>query len=320
MSFVYPYVFLFFLVPLLVFIYLIMTNKSKLDRIFEDDLLERLKVEKGFMSKKVREFIFFTALILMLVALARPVIYKGEREAKIAGASFFVALDISGSMRSKDIYPNRLIFAKQKIIELLKDAPADEVALGAFSKQAFIITPLSYDKATLIEMIQGVDTSYINQSSTDFSSIVELSDEIFKKDTKKNLVLFTDGGDVSDVNALVSLAKEKDVTISIVLIGTQKGAPVLDSRGEIYRDKDGSMIFSYANKDIFALAQKTGGMAVEASYSKSDVDAVLNHMREGEKSAKSIILKDQRELFYYPLGLAILLLLISFSSLPRRRL
>ena len=319
MSFVYPYVFVFFLLPLLLFAYLIMTNKSKLERLFANELLERLKVEKGFMSKKVREAFFFSALIFMIIALARPIIYKGERRVDVAGASFFVALDISGSMRSKDVYPSRLDFAKQKIIALLHEAFSDEVALGAFARQAFVISPLSYDKATLIRMIERVDTSYINQSATDFVSIIELSDEIFKKDAKKKIVLFTDGGDTEDYDALISLAKAHDVSISIVLVGTQKGAPVLDGRGEIYRDKAGSMVFTNANEKSFELARSTDGIGVRAVYGKEDMEALLKHIHQGQKSMKSITLKDQQELFYYPLGAALLLLLISLSSLPRRR-
>jgi Ca-activated chloride channel family protein len=321
MSFVYPQVFFFLLVPLLVLAYLIMTNKSKLDRLFENEVLQRLKVNEGSLSKRSREILFFAALIFMVIALARPVIYKGEKKAKIEGSSFLIALDISGSMRSEDVYPNRLMFAKQKIIELLKNATGDEVALSAFSKQAFVISPLSYDKATLIEMIKNVDTNYINQSGTDFATILDLASEVFKDETKKrNLILFTDGGDEESYDALIAQAKDENIVVYIVLIGTKKGAPVLDSRGEIYRDKEGSMVFTYANEDSFELAEKSGGIGVVSSYTQSDTLHILGDIHKGVTATKSISIKDQKELFYYPLSGALFLLLISFSSLPRVRL
>ncbi|MEJ2437127.1 MAG: VWA domain-containing protein [Sulfurovaceae bacterium] len=320
MSFVYPQVFLFLLVPLLVLAYLIMTNKSKIDRLFESEVLKRLKVDEGSFSKRSREILFFAALIFMVIALARPVIYKGEKKAKIEGSNFLIALDISGSMRSEDVYPNRLMFAKQKIVELLKNATGDEVALAAFSKQAFVISPPSYDKATLIEMIKNVDTSYINQSATDFSSILDLVGEISKeKEKKKNLILFTDGGDGDSYDALITQAKDDNIVVYVVLVGTKKGAPVLDGRGEIYRDKEGSMVFTYANEDSFELAKNSGGIGVVASYAKSDILDILNSIHKGVKANKSISIKDQRELFYYPLGFALFVLLISLSSMPRVR-
>jgi len=120
MEFVYPQFFWVMIVPFAIFVFLVTTNRDKVARVFSEQVLESLRADSEALPNSLRNLVLFAAVFLMIVALARPVIDKGEKVVHLQGITLLTALDISGSMRSRDRYPNRLAFAKKKIYELLE--------------------------------------------------------------------------------------------------------------------------------------------------------------------------------------------------------
>jgi len=319
MEFVYPQFFWGMIIPFIIFVFLVTTNKDKISRIFDKEILERLRADSDAMPNSVRNFILFLAVFLMIVALSRPVIPKGEKVINLKGVSAVVALDISGSMRSEDIYPNRLEFAKKKITELLDAMVNDEIALSAFASGAFVLAPFTSDKATLKQLIEGVNDSYINMASTDFSTIVDLASKLLKKRKEKILIVFSDGGDKRDLKKLENELKQNGITMYAVLIGTKEGAPVLNNRHKVMHLKNGSIAMTQINEDFGRVAKATGGDYIIASYGKSDMVKLANeiHSKFNSKAKGQIHIKERIELFYYLLIGAVILLLIGFSSIPK---
>ena len=115
MTFANPYLFWILIVPFILFAILISTNKEKLSRVFDEKVLKRLSASDETIPLTIRNMTMFVAIFLMIVALARPVIEKGDKVVDVKGLTLLVGLDISGSMRSTDLYPNRLEFAKKKM-------------------------------------------------------------------------------------------------------------------------------------------------------------------------------------------------------------
>jgi Ca-activated chloride channel family protein len=133
MSFVNPQFFWALIVPFVIFAFLISTNKERLARIFDEKVLKRLSAADEGMPMVVRNILMLLALFLMIVAMARPVIEKGDRKVEVQGLTLLTALDISGSMRSTDVYPNRLTFAKKKMNTFFDAMPSDEIGVVAFA-------------------------------------------------------------------------------------------------------------------------------------------------------------------------------------------
>ena len=321
MSFVYPYFFWIMSVPFVLFVFLVLTNKEKVARVFDEKVLERLRVESDTIPSQLRNMILFAAIFLMIVALARPVIEKGEKRVSIQGLSLMASIDISGSMRSRDIYPNRLEFAKRKLIGLLHEMPTDEVALTAFAHVSFMLAPFSSDKDTLEQIVDGVDESYINMASTDFTALGSLAAKMLEKKKPKILVVVSDGGDKEALKGLEKKKKKEKITLYAILIGTQRGAPVLDAKGKPLKTKNGSIAITQINKDLGLIAEKTGGAYVVAANGNKDIKTLVRAMRSKFHDTKKgeIKIKERVEFFIYPLMLSVLLLLIGFSSFPRRK-
>ncbi len=319
MEFVHPQFFWVMLVPFLIFVFLVTTNKDKVSRIFDEKILERLRADSDALPNSLRNLVLFAAVFLMIVALSRPVIDEGEKVVKLQGITALAALDISGSMRSKDRYPNRLEFAKKKLAQLLDAMPGDEVGLLAFAHNAFVLSPFTSDTATLKQIIEGVNESYINMSSTDLVGLVDLAGNLLRKKKEKILIVFTDGGDPEALQGLKERLKAEGITLYAVLIGTKKGAPVLDARGHPMKKKDGTIAITQINEQLGQVARETGGDYLIAGYGKEDMQRLADeiHRRFAKERRGAIRIRERVELFPYPLAGAVLLLLIGLSSMPR---
>lgn len=321
MSFVNIQFFWALIIPFVIFAFLITTNKDRLSRIFDAKVLNRLSASDESMPMMVRNVLMFLAIFLMIVAMARPVVEKGDKKVEVQGLTLLTALDISGSMRSKDVYPNRLEFAKKKMMTFFDAMPSDEIGVEAFAYAPFVLAPFTSDKETLKMMVDGVDDSYINMGSTDFSALGELTASLLEKKKPKILVLFTDGGDKEAIEGFGDILQSNNIDLYVVLVGTEKGAPVLDKKGAPLTQKDGTIAITQRNDALGELAKENGGAYVVASSGKEDIEKLVSVIRAKYKNQQQgeVTVKERVEYFYYPLGLGLLFLLISFSSLPKRR-
>jgi len=321
MSFVNPYLFWIMIIPFVIFVFLVLTNKEKFARVFDAKVLERLRVESDALPSRVRNIVIFAAIFFMIVALARPVIEKGEKVVSIQGLSLMASIDISGSMRSRDIYPNRLEFAKRKLIGLLHEMPTDEVGLTAFAHVSFMLAPFTSDKTTLEQIVEGVNESYINMASTDFTALGELAAKMLEKKKPKILVVVSDGGDKEALKGFAEILKREQITLYAILVGTERGAPVLDEKGRPMKTKNGSIAITQINKDLGEIAVQSGGAYVVATNGNEDIKKLVSQMRAKfhDKKQGDIKIKERVEFFIYPLMLSVLLLLIGLSSIPQRR-
>lgn len=321
MSFVNPQFFWVMIVPFVILMFLISTNKERLSRIFDEKVLKRLSATDESMPLSVRNIIMFLAVFMMIVAMSRPVIEKGDKVVEVQGLTLLTALDISGSMRSTDVYPNRLEFAKKKMSELFDAMPSDEIGVMAFAYSPFVLAPFSSDKETLKMMVEGVDDSYINMGSTDFSALGDLASSLLEDKKPKILVLFSDGGDEEAIAGFAEILKANEIDLYVVLVGTEKGAPVIAEDGKPFTQKDGTIAITQRNDALGEVAKENGGAYVVAGTGKEDIKQLVSVIRGKYKNQQQgeVTVKERVEYFYYPLGLGLLLLLISFSSLPRRR-
>ncbi|SFV53599.1 BatB [hydrothermal vent metagenome] len=320
MEFVNPYLFWILIIPFVLFAFLISTNKERLSRIFDEKVLNRLSAANESMPLMVRNITMFAAIFLMIIALARPVIDEGDKTVEIQGLTLLTALDISGSMRSKDVYPNRLEFAKKKMNQLFDAMPSDEIGIMAFAYSPFVLAPFTSDKETLKMMAAGVDDSYINMGSTDFRALAEQAAQLLEKKDPKILILFTDGGDEEAIAGFGDLLKENHIDLYVVLVGTTKGAPVLDKNGKPMSLKSGAIAITQRNDALGKLAKANGGAYVVAGNGKEDMQklASLIKSKYTNQQQGKVKIRQRVELFYYPLGLGLLLLLIALSSMPKR--
>ena len=319
MSFLNPQALYFLLPPLFILFALLLTQKESQEHFFSEDVMSKLRVSANTLTLKARNALFLMIGFFIIIALAQPVIKDGTIEIKAKSADIMIALDISDSMLAEDVYPNRLELAKEKALLLLDSAPNERIGIVAFAKNSYLVSPLSFDHLAVSFLLRQLDTTSITQKGTDYLGILDVISKVKDKTTKKYLLILTDGGDKSDFSKEIEYAKEKNIVVFVLGLGTKKGAPIKLSDGSFIKH-NGDIIVTKLNESISDLATKSGGVYIQNSTSSSDIEAMLREIASlsEEKELKSEEVQRYIPLFYYPVGMALLLLLIATSSMSKR--
>ena len=319
MSFLHPEFLYYMLPPLVIFFGLLLTQKEAQANYFSQEVMDKLRVTSNTLTLKARNALFMLIGFLLVIALADPVIKQGSVEVQAKSADIMLALDISDSMLAKDVYPNRLKLAKQKALELLKLAPNERIGVIAFAKNSYLVSPLSFDHDAVAFLLRQLSTDSITEKGTDFLSMLEVVNNSMQKDAKKYVLLLSDGGDSKDFSSEIAYAKAHDITVFVLGVGTTKGAPIALGNGNFIQ-KNGKVMITKLNENIAQLATQTGGVYVQNVNANDDVKMLLSEI---EKHAEKKELKKEKiekyfPLFYYPLGLALFILLLATSSMSKR--
>ena len=308
------------LLPLLLpLFYFLKENKQALEAYFDPAILKRMRHTQRALPKKIRNLLIILALALAVVALARPVIEKGEIKVHTSTIDVMVGFDISHSMFAEDIYPNRFAFAKRKFDALLQEMNEAKLGVIGFSSQAFLISPLTKDVGSLKFLVKNMKFDTMSLKGTDISAALEVTNDLLKESQKKALLLFTDGGDKTDYSQEIAYAKEHGILLFIYAIGTEKGG-VIQTENGVLKDQKGDIVVVKRNDAIKALAIESGGAYLKYSLNPNDIkilsDNIKSKFTTTQKSEQTI--RDTQELFIYPLWVALLLFFMAFGSLPRR--
>ena len=320
MSFLHPEFLYYMLPPMFILFFFLLTQKSSQESFFSQEVMDKLRVSANTLTLKARNALFLLMGVLMVLALSGPVIDEGTVEIKAKSADIMIALDISDSMLGEDVYPNRLKLAKEKALALLKIAPNERVGVIGFAKNSYLVSPLSFDHSAVGFLLRQLNTDSITEKGTSFMTMLNVVNKSIKKESKKYLLILSDGGDRDDFSKEIAYAKENNIAIFVLGIGTTKGAPIKKADGTFIKH-NGEIIVSKLNENIKELATATGGVYIQSVNSNADVKAMLSEIESHseKKELKSQEIKRFIPLFYYPLGLALLIFLIATSSMSKRQ-
>ena len=166
----------------------------------------------------------FLALSCLLVALARPQLINTltERDAEVI--DIMLALDISESMREKDLPPTRLVSAKAVAKSFINGRLQDRIGLVIFAGEAFTLCPLTNDYELLYGFLDEASHDQIAISGTAVGSALAVCINRLRESTAKSkvVVLLSDGentaGNLDPVTA-AKLAKAFGVRVYTIAIG-----------------------------------------------------------------------------------------------------
>ena len=303
------------------------TRRKLLTQFVEARLLSDLTAGLSPGRRKFRHVLVIAAVTLLLLALARPQYGFDKEDVQLSGLDIVVAVDTSKSMLATDIAPDRLSRAKLLALELMQTAKADRLGLVAFAGDAFLACPLTIDDTAFQQSVQGLDVKAIPQGGTALAAAVRTALTAFKeKGNHKALVLLTDGED-NDEGALEAAqqAAKEGLKIFTIGIGSSEGTLVQlpDGNGgsDYIRDEKGQVVKTKLNETLLRqMAEAAGGFylplrggdTVQTLYERG-----LAPLPKAEGKEKQV--RRYHEQFQWPLGAAVLLLLIEILMPERKR-
>jgi Ca-activated chloride channel family protein len=303
----------FYILFLLVVLIFVKGAVRDYERYFSTQMLQKIII--GAKRKRVNFILLLSSFILLVVALARPVIQNKPIKIPQSTLSIIVAFDLSLSMQCEDVYPNRLAFAKNKFNNLLVNLKDEKIGALGFSSKAFLIAPITNDYLTLKYLVKNIDLSYISAKGSSIQEALINTNELLQSSQKKALIVFTDGTDKKEFNDEIKYAKKHNIKVFIYAVASKKGGVIKTKQG-VQKDKNNNIVITSLNPNIKQLALETSGAYLEFSTSSDDIKLFLKAIKEQFKAKikKDVIIKNNQELYYIPLGLALLLFFIAVSG------
>ena len=262
-------------------------------------------------ERNLQNIIHGMVLALIIVSLARPVVKEGIQESKIEARDIIIALDVSYSMRAKDLQPSRYEFAKSTITSLLERYPQDNIMLIAFTSNPLLLSPPTTDHALILTALKSLNPEYILTKGTSLKKLFAKLQKMHSQN--KDLILITDGGEDQNSEALAEQLKKAQVHLAILALGTSAGATIENPDGTLVKDKEEHLIISRINPILKPLAEALDGAYVTPSSSPEATATALHEVLEAQDRESQEISKKQHtysELYQIPLLLALLLFLL----------
>ncbi len=274
-------------------------------------LLIPLAILWHYRPKKLTDTVHLIILVLITLALARPVINQKPIESQIKANDIIIALDASYSMQAKDLSPSRYAYAKETINELLKSNKTDNIMLIAFTTNPLLLSPPTTDHTLISIALESLDTDNILTHGTSLKKLFEKIATLPMAD--KQVVLFTDGGEEEDISALTDIIRDNAISLTVLALGTTAGTTIKKKDGSLLKDSEGNLVVSRINPLLERLALQNSGNYILAPHTpKAAAEAVEESLNEqtiqGNKISK--MQRNTLELYQIPLFLALLLFLI----------
>ena len=269
----------------------------------------------GWMRRPWLAWVAALVWLLLVVAASRPQ-WIGEIESlPVTGRDLLLAVDISGSMDTKDMVLNKTAVNRLKVVkkvagEFIQRRHGDRVGLILFGSRAYLQTPLTFDTETTATLLDESEIGLAGRE-TAIGDAIGLAVKRLRDDAAADrvLVLLTDGantsGEVQPLQAAEFAARD-GLTVYTVGVGADEmmvqdffGSRVVNPSADLDEDT------------LRTIAERTGGRYFRARDAKGleKIYEILDELEPVESDVE--IIRPVDELFHWPMGLAYVLALLA---------
>jgi Ca-activated chloride channel family protein len=215
---------------------------------------------------------FLLSLFALGTAMARPSV---DKEQPLERATVMLAIDVSLSMESDDVKPNRIEAAQEAAKAFVNELPPTyNLGLVSFAKSANVLVSPSKDRAAVIAGIDGLTLAEATATGeavfTALDAIRSVPADGARGAPPARIVLLSDGYRTSgrSIEDAAAAATAANVPVSTIAFGTDTG--VVDIRGQLQR-------VPVDRLSLQQLAETTKGFFYEAA-SVSELKKVYEDM------------------------------------------
>ncbi|MCQ2370209.1 MAG: VWA domain-containing protein [Paludibacteraceae bacterium] len=285
------FLYLLFLIPVLMglFYYGLIIKSKRLKKMGEKSLLSNLMPEVSHIRPRIKFYLSLVALTLMLFVAAGPQYGSKKEKVKHQGIEMMVCIDVSNSMLSDDVKPDRMSRAKQVLGRLIDKLENDKVGLIVFAGDAYVQMPMTTDVGSAKMFLNSINPGMVSLQGTDIASAIRMSMGMFseKEGVSHSIVIITDGEDheAAAVDA-AKMALQSGVSVNVMGLGTPQGGPIpIKGTNSFRKDREGNVIITRLNEQMCAdIAAAGGGVYVRADNANNAVRALS---KELDKLAKT---------------------------------
>jgi Ca-activated chloride channel family protein len=251
--------------------------------------------------------------VLALLAAARPQFVGDPVALPMTGRDLLVVIDLSGSMEEQDFQLNgqwvdRLTATKAVASNFVERRVGDRVGLILFGREAYLQTPLTFDRKTVKTLLDESVIGLAGKETAIGDAIglaIRTLDDAGVEQGRRVAILMTDGantaGAVEPLKA-AELAAQRNLVIYTIGIG----ADALTVRS-LFGLRQINPSADLDEATLTAIAEMTGGKYFRARDTAEfqQIYTILDKLEPAESDEQGF--RPVKELFYWPLGAAVVL-------------
>ncbi|MEO5360313.1 MAG: VWA domain-containing protein [Nitrospirota bacterium] len=264
-------------------------------RFSTSELLAGIPATFRAVASKYLVILRILAVVLVVIALARPQKRLEETTVDTKGIDIALAVDLSTSMFAEDFSykgkrQNRLDAVKEVVRDFIKNRHGDRIAMVAFAGRAYTASPLTTDYNYLLENLKRIYIGMLEDGTAIGNGLAAALNRI--KDTKassKVVILLTDGrNNIGTISPMTAAEAARALNIRVYTIGAgSKGPapyPVKDVFGNtVYQEVE----IDVDDDTLTDIAILTGGQYFRAT----DFDSLKKIYAEIDKLEKTQLIQ-----------------------------
>lgn len=302
---------LLLLIPLIVW-YIV--RLSKMQASFKLASTNAFKGLRPSLKVYMRHLPFLLRVIsiaLIIVVIARPQSVNSWEETESQGIDIVLALDVSGSMLSQDLQPDRLQAAKKVAAEFVTDRKNDNIGLVVFAGESFTQCPLTTDHSVLLNLLNEIEFGLIEDGTAIGLGLATSVNRLKESESESRVViLLTDGtnnrGQIAPLTA-ADMARSYGIRVYTVGVGTTGMAPTPVQTPFGVRMQN--LPVEIDEKTLTEIAAMTGGQYFRAQDTEG-LRQVYEEIDEMEKYLISVQNVTQRQEMFLPFALVAMALIL----------
>lgn len=323
----FQYPLIFFLLPAPILIWFLLPAYRERQESVRIPFFEQLVAATGRQPTKgavilrrniLQWFVAPVSWLLLLTALARPVLVEPPIQKIESGRDLLLAVDLSGSMETRDMrdstgqLTDRLSAVKSVLSDFITRRKGDRIGLLFFGNSPYMQAPFTLDHDLVRQLLNEARVAMAGPQ-TMLGDAIGLAIKTFEnsKVDQKVVVLLTDGNDTNSKvppNQAAKLAAARNVKIHTIGFGDPRSS--------------GEDLFDEAA--LREIANITGGSYMKANDRKALLAAYEKLDEIEPQEFETLSYRPKRPLYFWPLSAALLLLflyhsLMAVSTLFRKK-
>ncbi len=264
------------------------------------------------------------AWLLLMLAAARPQWVGELAQVPVSGRDLLLAVDLSSSMSERDFIADemrvdRLTATKQVAGEFIRRRAGDRIGLVLFGQQAYLQTPLTFDRRTVATLLDEAQIGLAGRS-TAIGDAIGLAVKRLRREDARNrvLILLTDGANTAGQLAPLEAARiAQRAGVRIFTIGVGADEIYVRSLFGLQRVNPSAEL---DEDTLTQIAELTGGQYFRAHDTEAleEIYTIIDRIEPVVQEPEQY--RPRADLFYWPLAGALLLATLLAAGYARGRL
>lgn len=276
--------------------------------------LRSLGKSSAARAGKFLRALMLVSLAFFAIAMSRPQLGKSLTQVEASGIDIMLALDVSGSMLTKDFtiggeQATRIDAIREVTRKFIEARPNDRIGIIAFASRPYVVSPMTLDHDWLLKNLERVKIGLVEDGTAIGSGMAAAANRLNDKRSKSHvIVLLTDGeNNTGKIPPNTAAEAIKALKIHFYAIGAgingiaptpvfnpQNGKPVTDMFGNILYQNERVHFNEAGLKEVAKIAD---GQFYRATDTKS-LEQIFTDIDKLEKTTVSVKKYQQyRDLF-----------------------